>query len=277
MHKLNCFRFACLLTVSIACCTSFVFSGNTPDVIKRLQAHYKKYEKEVKDITLSHVTTVTSKMGELISKSKIFSKSNKIRLEMEMKITGRSTSNKSIIIFDGKNTWNISPLMGKQKLEEDFNADYPMLIKWWESELKRAQVRESVTLEGIECYVIEMHYRKGHPYYKKFAEFGGIADTMWIAKNDLRMLQQENIDSKQGKMLYKFSNFKGRWNIPFKLEMFKDGLPVGTSIIKSVRTNSGLSADLFNPDASSDDDSDIDMDEIRELLKQHNKQKSNAK
>lgn len=259
-----------VLIFTLICATIPGFAQDTPLVIKKLQAHYKKIEKEVKDITLKQTTTLTTAAGTMDSQSTFYQKGNKIRVEMDMKMPGRGT-NTTIMVMDGKDAWTISPLMGKQKITEDLNFDYPMMRKWWDAELKRATVKTPEKIDGQDCYVVEMHYRKNHPYYKKAAEFGTMADTMWLTKKDMILVQQLNIDSKQGKILYKFSNFKGRWNIPYKTTIYQNGQPIGNSIVKSVRTNSGLSDKLFNPDYAQKDDSDIDMDEIRELLKEHKK------
>ena len=61
-----------------------------------------------------------------------------------------------IIICDGKDTWMISPFMGKQKLSYEEGREYQMGTDWWKFISEKTKVVGVERVGERECYVLDV-------------------------------------------------------------------------------------------------------------------------
>jgi outer membrane lipoprotein-sorting protein len=185
--------------------------------------------------------------GEMTSEMKLFTKGEKSRTEIVMQFPETAGmpegmgSMQTIIIFDGQDTWMISPFAGKQKLtgmEAEEQMQYQTGMNWWQSISDKAKYIGIEKINNRECYVLEI-------------EAGGesLYSRIWVDKNNLFLVQAAGKDDSGETIRMIFSDFrkvKGKWEFAYKTEGFRDEVPMMAILLKSFEINQGLSDDLFD-------------------------------
>lgn len=219
------------------------FASDWSDLIKKAEVKYKNFYEEVKDITMIQELKVVSPEGEVTPETKMMKKGEKFRIETKMPVPNMPKGMEgmeTVVIFDGKDTWVISPFTGKQKLPEEQRMKYQGNLDWWHSISEEAEIVGSEKISGRDCYLVKFKEKEESPITR-----------LWIDKNKLFVVKGEGSGEKGETMTMAFSDFrtiKGDWEIPYKTEIFSDGKVVTTVIMKSLEINKGLSDDLFDPD-----------------------------
>lgn len=234
-----------VLVVALVSLVLGVSQGLTADwssILKEARAKYAKFEKEIKDMTIVQETKMTTPQGEMTSGTKILKKGKKFRMEttMQMQMPGVHGGMKTITIFDGKDTWMISPMMGKRKLSAEEEKKYQTEKNWWEVISEKAKIVGTEKVGNRDSYVVEFKEGKEFPFTK-----------IWIDKKNLFLAKAESKGPKGKTMLWVFSDFrkiKRDYEMPYKTEMYVGGKLMSTNLVKSIEINKGLSDDLFNPE-----------------------------
>ena len=121
----------------IALCLAW---GATPglatDISDILKEKYAKFGEEIKDMTIVQEMKMVTEEGEVTEEIKMFKKGKKFRIETTMRISELPEMPEEmaliqIIIYDGKDSWMISPFMVKQKLPYEEGKEYQMGMDWW--------------------------------------------------------------------------------------------------------------------------------------------------
>ena len=209
------------------------------NILEEIKAKYVNFEKEVKDITILQEMKASAPQGEITSEMKILKKGKKFRMEIILPTSEIPAGMKIIIISDGKDSWLISPFMGKQKLSEEEEKEYQG-IDWWDWFSEKVKIVGTEKVAEQECYVVEIEEERRVPFTK-----------VWVDKKGLLLIKAEDEGPAKKKIGYLFSDFRkieGGWELPYRIEISMDGSPLYTSFIKSLEINSGLSDDLFDPD-----------------------------
>jgi len=235
-------RVAVLLVLTLA---SSMIAGNAAlavdwaSVREKAKVKYEKFEQEIKDMTVVQEMKFTVPEGEMHSESALFRKGEKFRIDNTMNMPGGVGEIQTIIIFDGKDTWVISSLMGKKKVSGEEEKQYAMNRNWWEWIPEKAKIVGSEKVNKRQCYVVEIYDQKDSPLTK-----------IWLDEKALILVKGEGTGA-QGKtatwLNFDFKKIKGGWEMPYKTEMYVDGEIMSTSTVKSIKINEGLSDDLFDP------------------------------
>jgi len=146
----------------------------------------------------------------------------------------------TIVIFDGKDMWMISPFMGKQKLPEEKEKEHKAGEDWWGTASEKAKIVGSEKVGGRECYIVEIQDQKESHFNK-----------VWLDKKTLLVTKAESKEAKGKAMVWIYSDFKkikGDWEMPYQTEIYEGSKLLSTTVVKSLKVNKGLSDDLFNPD-----------------------------
>ena len=106
------------------------------DILQQTKEKYAKFEKEIKDMTIVQEMKMVTEDGEVTEEIKMFKKGKKFRIETTMRISELPEMPEEmaliqIIIYDGKDSWMISPFMVKQKLPYEEGKEYQMGMDWW--------------------------------------------------------------------------------------------------------------------------------------------------
>ncbi|MCK4245124.1 MAG: hypothetical protein KAX20_05810, partial [Candidatus Omnitrophica bacterium] len=232
------------------------------NILKEIKAKYVKFEKEVKDITILQEIKATAPQGEATSEMKILKKGKKFRMEITLPTSGipaGMAGMKTIIIFDGKDTWMISPFTGKKKLSEEEEKEYQK-VDWWDWVSEKAKIVGTEKVGERECYVVEVEEEKRVPFTK-----------VWVDKKGLLLVKAEGGGPVKKKMGYLFSDFRkieNGWELPYRIDISIDGSPLYASFVKSLEINSGLSDDLFDPDKV-----EVKGSNMQEMIKKMMRQK----
>lgn len=238
-----------LLWVSVILLTGINqgFSKSLSDILEEAKAKYTNFRRDIKDMAIIFDSKAYTPEGEMTSEMKLFTKGEKSRSEIIMQIpeaTGMPEgmgSMQIIIIFDGQNTWMISPFTGKRKLtpeQTEEQMQYQTGMNWWKSISDKAKYVRIEKVNNRECYLIELKIEGTSPYSR-----------IWVDKKNLFLVQTEGKNSSGDNIRTIFSDFrkvKGNWEFPYKVEAFINGEPLITVMVKSFKINQGLSDDLFD-------------------------------
>ncbi len=237
----TCCAVAALLAVPAAAGPSDIDT-----LVQNAQARYAAFQKAVKDITIVQETRVVvpAKKGGAAAGSammRIYKKGDRFRLETDApRPPGGGTGGtvKTVIIFDGNDTWMISPVFGRTRLPQRDPADYQIQKNWWDLVRPGAELAGSGTVNGYACYIILNPEGSNAPFSR-----------LWVATDTLDLVQAEGRND-NGAIRMTFSDFQkltGDYAIPFRLETYRNNEPVAVSEVRSVEFNTGLPDDLFDP------------------------------
>jgi outer membrane lipoprotein-sorting protein len=246
------------------------FSQSLSDILREAESNYENFNQDFKDMSIVFDAKIYTPEGEMTSEMKLFTKGEKSRSEIVMQFPETAGmpegmgSMQTIIIFDGQDTWMISPFVGKNKLttkQAEEQMQYQTGMNWWRSISDKAKYIGIERINNRECYVLEV-------------EAGGASlyNRMWVDKNNLFLVQTEGKNDSGETMRMIFSDFKkikDNWELPYKTEGFMDEVQMMTILLKSFEINQGLSDDLF--DANKVEVSGPNMQEMMQNLMQQGK------
>lgn len=240
-----------LLVVSVILfsATGLGFSQSVSDILRKAESNYKNFNQDFKDIAIVFDAKMYTPEGEMTSEAKLFTKGEKFRSEILMQFPESAGMPEGmgsmlvVVIFDGQDTWMISPFMGKKKLtavQAEEQTYYQAGMNWWKSISSKAKYIGIERINNRECYVLEIE-----------AEGASLYGKVWVDKNNLFLVQTDGINDSGQTMRMILSDFrkaKGSWELPYKIEMFLDEVQTMTVLTKSLEINKGLSDDLFDAD-----------------------------
>lgn len=246
-EKINCtgVRVVLLVLVSLTLTVNQGFTKDLSSMLKELEAKYAKFEEEIKDMTTVQEMNVVTPEGEMVSEMQMLRKGEKFRMDTTIEMSQAPDmpegmgEMKTIIIYDGKDTWMISSFTGKKKkLSGEVEKQYQRERNWWKSISEKAKIAGTEKVGKRDCYVVEIQEEE-YPFTK-----------LWLDKTNLVLIKGESKGTEGETILLICSDFKkikGGWEMPYKTEIYADGELMSTSLVKSLKINKGLSDDLFDP------------------------------
>jgi outer membrane lipoprotein-sorting protein len=235
-----------VMVVAVVMLGLAVTKGLTEDwskILDEAKAKYIKFEEAVKDMTIVQEMKVVIPEGEIPSEMRMLRKGKKFRMETEMQmpqVPKEMGVTQTIIIYDGKDIWMISSLMGKKKLSDEEDKNYQREMDWWDVISEKAEIVGTEKIGDRECYVVSILEPKDSPFTR-----------IWVDKKNLVLVQAESKEPEGETILLVNSDFKkikDDWEWPYKTEISSGGKLMTTMIVKSLEINTGLSDDLFNPE-----------------------------
>lgn len=217
-----------------------VLAQDLATILEQAEANYAKFENEVKDMTILQEMKVVTPEGEMVSEIKMLKKGEKFRMETRIQMPEAPempAGMETIIIYDGKDTWMISPFLGMKKLSGEEEKQYQKDRNWWKLVSEKAKIVGTEKVGERECYVVEIEQGAEYPFTR-----------LWVDKKNLYLIKGESKGPKKETIIWILSDFKkvkGTWEIPYKTETYADGKLVSTSLVKTLEINQGLSDDLF--------------------------------
>jgi len=214
-------------------------------ILQQTKEKYAKFEEEIKDMTIVQEIKMVTEEGEVTEEIKMFKKGKKFRIETTMRISELPEMPEEmaliqIIIYDGKDSWMISPFMVKQKLPYEEGKEYQMGMDWWKFISEKTKVVDTEKVGKRECYVLDVEEKEGFSFTR-----------LWLDKKNLALIKGESKKSEGETTVWIYSDFrkiKDDLEMPYRTEMYTDGKLMGTLLIKSLEINKDLSDDLFDPD-----------------------------
>jgi len=217
-----------------------VLAQDLASIVKQAEANYAKFENEVKDMTIVQETKVVTPEGEMTSETKMLKKGEKFRMETRIQAPEAPempAGMETVIVYDGKDTWMISPFLGMKKLSAEEEKQYQKESNWWKLVSEKAKIVGTEKVGERECYVVEMEEGAEYPFTR-----------LWLDKKNLYLTKGESKGPKKETIVWILSDFrkiKGTWEMPYKSETYADGKLMSTSLVKTLEINQGLSDDLF--------------------------------
>ncbi|MDD5223782.1 MAG: outer membrane lipoprotein-sorting protein [bacterium] len=239
--KLNWWKVSLTLLVALAVCSfgaDRVSAADWPDILKQLKSTQESFQGEIKDMTLAQEIKMDTPNGEMTQEMKLFRKGDKYRWENKMQGGQMSGSMETTVIYDGKDTWMISPFTGKKKMNDNEQKQYQGQRDWWNQFSDKTAITGSETVGGRDCYVVAVN----DPQKSSFTR-------IWVDKKSLNFIKGEIKNSKGeiSEMINSdFRKIKGDREMPYKMEMFTKGKLLSSATVKSVEINKGLPDDLFS-------------------------------
>lgn len=249
-----------VVLVSMILVSSEALASDWTNLIKKAEAKYANFYKEVKDITMVQDMEMVTPQGEMTSEMKMMKKGEMFRLEYKMPVPNMPKGMEgmeTIIVRDGKDTWMISTFGGKQKLHEEQSMKYQGNLDWWSSLSEKAEIAGSEKVGGRDCYLVK--FKEGTESH---------LTKLWIDKNNLFLVKGEGKEDKGETISILYSDFrkiKGDWEMPYKTEVFSNDKLVTTIKVRSLEMNKGLGDDLFDPDKVVV--KKMDMQEMMKMMK----------
>nr|QNO54699.1 hypothetical protein PDBAIGND_00004 [Methanosarcinales archaeon ANME-1 ERB7] len=223
------------------------FSQSLSDILRKAESNYKNFNQDFKDMSIVFDAKIYTPEGEMLSEMKLFLKGEKSRSEIVMQIPEAAGMPEGmgsmlvVVIFDGQDTWMISPFVGKNKLTDEQAEEqmhYQTGMNWWKFISDKTKYVGIEKIGGRECYLLELEIERKSPYKK-----------IWVDKDRLFLVQAEgdNIDGENVRTTFSdFRKTKSSWELPYKIEVFINEVQTMTVLTKSLEINKGLSDDLFD-------------------------------
>ncbi|MBU1043166.1 MAG: hypothetical protein KJ915_02055 [Candidatus Omnitrophica bacterium] len=217
------------------------FAVQWPEVLQQIKANQDKFLNDIKDINITQEMTTITPDGDMIVKMTSLQKGKKFRSESIIDMPGMPESMgpmKNTIIFDGKDTWMISSMMGKKKLLPKESLEQQKDKNWWDFISDKATIKGKENVGGRECYVVEIPEQKDAPF-----------NTIWLTEKNLVPMRIQGKGSKKEIIITEFSDYKkikGDWEMPYKTTTYMNGKLMFTVIVKSLIVNTGITDDKFD-------------------------------
>lgn len=234
---------AVLLVLSALCGAASALTAD--EVLKGASERYGKFTSSVKDLTVEQ--EMTAVQGQMKTQMKMMRKGAKYRVESTTSGPAGGPGAQmrpmaTTIIFDGKDTWMVSPFAGKRKMETDEALGRGPELSWTEKLKGRLVLLGEEKVADRNAWVIEVKQdEKSSAVPESFSK-------VWIDTGNYWMLKAQS-KMPNGIAESRFSDFRkveGDYSWPFLHEVFIDGVLQSKSVTKSVKTNTGLSDDLFD-------------------------------
>lgn len=218
-------------------------SADISAILKEARARSARFEEAVRDMSIVQETVTLTPRGRVVSEGKMLKKGEKFRVETSVKMPPSaggppgSGAGQTIVLYDGQETWMISPLTGKRKIPADQAPQYHLERHWVDSVASGARLVGTEKVGLRECYLIEVEPQNQRPFTK-----------LWLDKKSLVRVKAEGRGPQGQKVQWLYSDFRkveGDWEVPYKTEMFVEGQLVSSTLVKSLQINQGLSDDLF--------------------------------
>jgi len=223
-----------LLTVLMALVINEGLAIDLSKLIREAKAKYGKFEKAVKDMIIVQEMKTVVGDRETTFQLRVIKKGKKYRTETTM------MGMQMITIYDGKDTWMISPMMGKRRVSpEERKQEYQTAEEWFNRISERAKIVGTERIKGREAYVIQVEEPEA-PLTK-----------LWVDKKRLVMLKAIGRGPQGQESVILCSDYrkmKNGWEVPYKTEVYMGDKLVTSITVKSIEINKGVSDDLFDPD-----------------------------
>jgi len=229
-----------------------VYAGDWQTILKGIKDKYAGYQDKIKDIMIIRENRLDTPEGEITSDSKTYKKGIKFRNEMVMEMPNMPQGMpaiKTIVIYDGEDTWMISPFMGKKKLSADQARGYKRQEDWWTWLSENGELVGSEKIDDQDCYIVKLDIEKT-PYSR-----------IWITKEDFAVIKAEFKDKDKSGVI-RFSDYKelSGFAFPYRIDIYMEGEHQALMLVKSAEVNTGLSDELFDPDK-------VEMPDMQEMMK----------
>ena len=219
--------------------------GITADeVFKGASAKYEKFMSSVKDVTLEQEMNMAQ--GGMKMLMKVMRKGNKYRIETTTSSPAGAPGAQmppmtTTVVCDGKETWMVSPFAGKRRLEGAEAEGYSPQLDWTDRLKGRLVLLGEEKVAGRNAWVIEVKQDEKAPETEPFSK-------VWIDTSNYWMLKAQS-KTPEGVAESRLSDFRkvhGGYSMPFLHEVFINGVLQSKMVTKNVKTNAGLSDDLFD-------------------------------
>lgn len=230
-------------------------------ILEKARARYANFERKIRDMVVVYNTETSPPQGKsMTSEMKVLKKGKRFRTESVIKMPQGEMKN--IVIYDGRDTWIVSPFAGKKKVPRGEEKQYNTERDWREFLSERAEIIGTEQVDRQECYVVLTETDDEHPFTK-----------LWLDKKSLLLRRAEG-DGPQGRtMRCEYSDFRriiDDLEIPYRSEVYIGGELVFTHVVKSLDINTGLSDSLFDPDRIEIEESDMQK-MIQKMMEQRGK------
>ena len=225
------------VVVILSLFSSFAFPETAGEIIKRAIENSVKVQENIKYVKINSSSVMEMQGRKMTVNSTISQKDKKIRIDASSSLPGTKEEMESVMIYDGKTTWMITPMSGKQQTEGKAIGLNTITEEeeWWTKVGSDIELKGEEKIGGIDCFILEA---------KNAAEAG----KFWIGKNNLALVKATGEDAQNGKFEVISSEFKDvgfGWTMAYKTEMKTDKGVTMSNSVKSIDVNKGLKDDIF--------------------------------
>ncbi|MDZ7271467.1 MAG: outer membrane lipoprotein-sorting protein [candidate division KSB1 bacterium] len=213
-------------------------------LVKEAQARHAKFRAEVRDMTMQQVMENVTDRGKMSSQMTVYLKGDKTRADVQTDLGPGAPANmrsmQTVVIGDGTYYWLVSPMMGTQKLPQEEGEKYRSNWEWWDRMTTEVRVVGEEKVNGRTCHVVEGKSKQGSPFSK-----------LWIDKQTFLLVKAEGTAGATAERMSilcsDFHTVHRDFEIPYRTDVFVGGKLSSTTRVTSVKVNTGLADDLFDP------------------------------
>jgi outer membrane lipoprotein-sorting protein len=241
------------LRLFICCCcfltsTVFAHAADLPSILAEARSRAVSAQSSIRDMVLaqeSRITGIRDTGEQRTAQTKIFKKGTRFRMETTVQPIPGGQGNpssgqarKTVVIFDGENTWVYTPVFGRSRLPRGETAEYQVQQNWWDNVSPQARLNGTEDVRGRTCYVID-----------NTADPNALFKKLWVDTSSYQLVQTAFTDKNNQPLIMVFSDFRpvtSGLEMPYRTETIQDGRPLVTSTVMSVALNQNLPDDLFD-------------------------------
>ncbi|MCK4524018.1 outer membrane lipoprotein-sorting protein [candidate division WOR-3 bacterium] len=241
------------LIIVFACLAVYAETGD--EVLKKMKDKYENFETDVKDMEMVNKMTINDKDGDLDIEMTVYKKDKKFRFNMLVDIDTEEIQMgniSSVVIYDGKDMWINMPFIGKQRIEDQADADeYNSIMDmfWWNKFGENATIEGSEKIDGNDCYIL------------KFTELGDDYngfEKVWVDKSEYTIKKAVSY-GEEGYILFKdYKDVYKGYKLPYKTEFYSEEVKDLEIEMVSIIINKGINDDMFDIDKVEVDNSGME-------------------
>jgi hypothetical protein len=208
-------------------------------LIDRIQKRQEQVKADVADLTIRQIVRIRAEGVESSQKIVAYRKGAKTRTEMVMTMplpSGEERTMQSIVVDDGAEKWSYNSMTGAQRIDTGRDAPGPAdADDWWEGVRGKGEVLGEETVSGRKTWHV------------RYDERGTPVDT-WIDRKDYFPVKMERTENGllTRQVAETFLDTGAGFDWPARTVIFRDNVAVGSVVVESFDTDTGLSDALFD-------------------------------
>lgn len=235
------------LTLSLTAWAAFLaFSQDAPaavdiaSVISDIRGQYDTYELDVHD--LSAAMKITTPDGEWFEK-KVFIKGALTRIDTTAPASELLSNPEEMAelrttyVGDGREAWIVRAFKNPERVSSSEFDELPIFSRWWKELTNKAVVQDEARLDDADTFQIVLEPQAGSRYQK-----------LWVQKQTWLLLKAEGVSDSGKTLVWRFTDHRPvteHFSLPYKIDLFENGLPVKSFTLTSVQLNTGLPESIF--------------------------------
>ena len=210
------------------------------NVLSDIRGQYDTYDLDVHDLSAS--MKVTTPDGEWFEK-KVFIKGALTRVDTTAPASEllsnpeEMAEMRTTYVGDGRDAWIVRAFKNPERVSASEFDELPIFSPWWKELTNKAAVQDEARLDDADTFQIVLEAQAGSRFQR-----------LWVQKQTWRLLKAEGVSDSGKTLVWRFRDHRPvteHFSLPYKIDLFENGLPVKSFTLTSVQVNTGLPERIF--------------------------------